>query len=99
MRSRWERRWGDGERGCSSVQVTDSRLTLPTAEVQIRAVIGNLTVQCPEKAPTRAISLLKLPTSAFTVKHLIYFDTMLNLHLNTLNFKQFKNWKLVHKLT
>ena len=28
-------------------------------------------VQLPEKAPTRALSLLKVPTSAFTIKNLL----------------------------
>ena len=65
MRSRWERRWGDGARDRSSGQVTDRRLILPTAEVHIRAFVG--ISQCPEKAPTRD----KPPNFMSTVKALV----------------------------
>ena len=48
---------------------------------------SNWTSQCPKKAPTRTLSLLKVPTSVFTIKSRIYLDKTLfkDNHFNLLS--------------
>ena len=66
-----------GDRGEDGVDILTPHLAGVQAHRQVPAQGSEVNRAVPEKAPTRAFSLLKAPTSAFTFKNLSK-DTMLN---------------------